>query len=352
MNVPIAPRRITALLAGMLITILCLVGCAGNTTSANNTSESASPTSPTPDVGNFPATIDTAYGEITVDKKPERIVALDSGYVELLAFLDEKPVVFASYLSDNEELLTYSPWLAGTYQGEPDPSLFTADYQPSAEAVAAWKPDLILTTIWQTDEQLYKQLSQIAPTYVGIEPDTNTDWQANLAALATLTGHDAAVVDQVQADLDAALAAAAGRLQGLQGKTFHVAALGPDEQLWLTEYANAPLVGLGLKPGEGQPVSGEQAASAPKFSKENVDQLTADVVFVATEHRDPSGEWQAALDADPRVAALPASQNGTLIYLTAPQWNAVNGGSPASVQWWLDEVVPLLEKSSLNQSGQ
>jgi hypothetical protein len=52
------------------------------------------------------------------------------------------------------------------------------------------------------------------------------------------------------------------------------------------------------------------------------------------------------------VAELPSSENGTLVYLTGPQWSAVNGGTPVSVLWWLDQILPVLEDSALNQDGQ
>jgi len=355
MTLPTARTRTTVLLAGVLgaALTLTLAGCAGSTSSAAGTSVSAaaeSSASPTSEAATFPVTIGTAYGEITVNQKPERIVALSGRHVELLNLLDEKPIAFTDYGANNEELLTSYPWMAGTYDSEPDPTLFTADYQPSPEAIAALKPDLILTTIWQTDERLYQQLSQIAPTYVGIETESNTTWQDDLTALAALTGHDDAVVAQTQAELDAKLAAAAERLPGLKDKTFYVAGLGEGEQLFLY-YAAAPeLIAMGLEPGEGQPVDGTENYEAASYSQENVDKLNADVLLVATEHRDPSGEFQAALKADPRVAELPASKNGTLIFFTGPEWNAVNGGSAVSVMWWLDRVVPVLEASGLNQS--
>lgn len=343
---PPARRRVAAaLLAGAAGAALALASWSAGGLAAGTSV-------PVADGDRFPITIDTAYGEITVDEQPTRIVALSGTYVELLVALGEQPAVWADYLTTAEEVPLYSPWMVGLTELDPDPSLFTADYEPSAEAIAALEPDLILTTIWQTDEQLHRQLSQIAPTYVGIDPVSQTSWQDNLAALAALTGHDPSVVGEVQADLDADFAAAAERLAGLQGATFYMAATGDDATLWLTEYANEPITGLGLVPGDGQPVSGEEGLDPPRFSQENADQLTADVVFIVTKHRQPSGEFQAALEADPRVAALPAAQNGTLVFFTAQQWFAVNGGTPASYTWWLEGIVPVLEDAALNQRGQ
>jgi iron complex transport system substrate-binding protein len=350
-------RSLAAVVGAALLVSAC--GADDDDAGAATTAPATVATSPTPDPSTattsgevFPVTIRTAYGEITLDERPERIVALAGRHVELLGLLDEEPLAFTDYGATNDELLTSYPWMAGTLAGDADPSLFTADYAPAAEAIAALEPDLILTTIWQADEPMYEQLSQIAPTYVGIETDTNTSWQDDLAALAALTGHDTTIVDEQEAALDAALSSAAERLPGLQDATFYVAALGEGEQLWLTEYASAPLLALGLQPGDGQPLTGEEGADAPRFSQENIDQLTADVVFIAAENRDPSGEFRAALEADPRLAELPASANGTLIFLSPGQWNAVNGGSAASVQWWLEQIVPVLESSALNQRGQ
>lgn len=330
-------KRTTALLAGVLAVCAVLAGCAG---SPAGEQETAAPPART---AGFPVTIDTAYGEISVAAKPERIVALNGRHIELLDLLDEKPVAFTDYGATSAELLTSYPWMQGTFEGEADPALFVGGSEPSAEAIAAYQPDLILTTIWQTDETLYAQLSQIAPTYVGVTAGSNTSWEDDLTALATLTGHDTAIVGTTQADLDAALAAAAQRLPGLQGTTFHLAILTGAEQLSMTEYGVQPILGLGLTPAEGQPAVGGGHAD---LSRENIDTLTGDVVFISTR----SDDYVTALKADPRMATLPAARNGTLVYLDNPQWLAINGGTALSERWWLEQIVPVLEASVLNRS--
>ncbi|MFT4299616.1 MAG: ABC transporter substrate-binding protein [Aeromicrobium sp.] len=330
--------RTRSLTAFFLAAALALAGCSGSAE----------------DDGPGFATVDTAYGEITVDEKPERILVLDAAMVELLDVLGEEPLVVVGEKADLDDY----PWL--DYDGEFDPDLWDADWNISAEAVAEWEPDLIVgSNPWQIDEKLYEDLSEIAPTYAGRYTQAEggaTTWQESLADLATLTGHDDTVVDQAVAAYDATLAAAAEKLPGLQGKSFQLAVLSDeDQQLWLTEYANGPILGLGLTLGEGQPSGegGENAAEAPKYSLENIDQLSADVVFLVThEYVDPEGEFRASLEADPRVAELPAAQNGTLVYLKDTTWYAVNPPTPASVAWWLDQVMAQLEASALNQSGQ
>ncbi|MEE2059070.1 ABC transporter substrate-binding protein [Rhodococcus artemisiae] len=348
MPLPTARKRITATLAALIGATLVLAGCSNGTPSAEEDQGSAAVS------GAFPATIDTARGEITVEEKPERIIALKPRHIELLHLLGEESFEYsAAPFEDSESLLEFYPWLEGSFEGEPATNLITADNTPSPEAIAALDPDLILTNIWGADDQLYSQLSQIAPTYVGIDPDTQTSWQDELAALATLTGHDSASVEEIKADYASELAAAAERLPGLQGKTFQVAVLAGDNILQLSDYANEPLLGLGLEPGEGQPTTGVEGLTAPKFSLENVDQLTADVLFIIPEKgTTPNTEFKEALRSDPRVAELPSAQNGTLIYLTPQEWTALNGGVSTSYLWWLDNAVPQLEESALNQSSE
>ncbi|MCJ1708506.1 ABC transporter substrate-binding protein [Microbacterium sp. VKM Ac-2923] len=341
---PTGSRRRAALTAGVIGAALALAGCAGSTPAANDTAAAGD--------GTFPVSIDTAYGEVTVDKKPERIVVLTSTYLELLPYIDEKPIASSE---DDASIRDYSPWLSDVDRGEVTPDLVDADYAPSPEAIAALAPDLILTDIWNTDEALYEQLSEIAPTYVGVETDTQTSWQDHLASIAELTGHDPAVVDDVEADLAADFATAAAKLPGLQGKSYIVPVYFTDNQFWPTEYGNDPLMAIGLVPSDQQPHGDVTSDEVGTISQENIDKLTEDVVFVAASgavSEEVIDQTFAALEADPRVAELPAAKNGTWLYLTGPQWTAINGGTPLSYRWWLDQVMPELEASALNQSAQ
>lgn len=340
----LARRRGTALLASLIGAALALTGCStADPDPTETTSENSGDAA-------FPVTIETVRGPVTVNEKPERIVVLDSPYVELLSILDEEPAVWAAFLQSTDQVTENLPWTEGTFESDPDPGLFNADFTVNVEAVAAEKPDLILTTVW-IDDQIYEQLAQIAPTY-GDTGAPGVTWQDQLTALATLTGHDTAIVDQVSAELDAEYAAARERLSGLQGATFQTPSYS-DGTFWLNYLGNIALIDLGLVPGESQPDS--VANDNVQVSLENIDRLNADVLFVQLGLRGPEVEAEAreALDADPRVPELTASQNGTWIELTASEWSAIHsGGTPASNRWFLDQVIPRLDASTLNQSEQ
>lgn len=344
-------KHLTTLLTGAVAIALLLTGCASN----SSPGVEASTKPQTSGKGVFPVTINTAYGEITVSKKPERIFVFNTSNLEALSYVGEKPIAWSSGASTKDELSKWNHWWKdlATSIPDPDPRFYDmGQYSLVAEAIAAIKPDLILADIWNVNEQVYKQLSQIAPTYVGIETKAQTSWQDNFAAIASLTGHDPKVVDKLETEVNAEFAAAAKRLSGLQGKTFLVAATDDKGVFWPTGYANQPILALGLKPAHNQPKT-SGTADSQKFSQENIEQADADVVFFVTEHRDPSGETQRKLEADPRLKNLPAAKNGTLVFLSPVSlWSAINGGTPASYRWWLkQEPITQLEKSALNQSG-
>lgn len=108
---------------------------------------------------------------------------------------------------------------------------------------------------------------------------------------------------------------------------------------------------LGMVPSAQQPHGDVTSAEVAKISRENIDKLTEDVVFLASSgavSKEVIDETFAAVKKDPRVAELPASKNGTWLYLDGNQWNAINGGTPLSYRWWLTQVLPTLQGSALN----
>lgn len=347
-----------------LVALLALAGCSSSSdddptetpAAPSETSEtsgsSSEPAAETSETGAFPVTLDTAYGEITVPEKPERIVVFSARNIELLSLLGEEPYAWNNGdLSREEQLATGSPWLEDVITIESDTSLYDmGEYALNPEAFAQLEPDLILADVWNVNEQVYEQLSQVAPTFVGLETDAWTSWQDTLASFATLTGHDpdAAVAD-AEASLAAASDAAAERLPGLQGATYQVPAYNQEGGFGLARWDNRVFENIGLVPGEGQ-----ESAEMTTVSRENIDALNADVLFVSASgsiSAEAREEGFTFLREDPRFPELPASQNGTVVFLSAVEYAAINAVTPASVTWWLDQVVPQLEESTLNQSG-
>lgn len=285
----------------------------------------------------YPVTVDTVYGEITVEEKPERIVAVVGPYADMLVALGEQPVAYVGASRAGDDFFAGYPWIdeADLALSGHDLALLTeGSYTPSLEAIASYEPDLILgqAADWAIDEQMYEDISQIAPTYTN--PHEFGDWDQTLSDLAALTGKTE-MVSEIVDSVDAAFAEAQERLPGLRGATFITADLRDQEiGLGIDRFLYEE---LGLEPDA-------ELAGQESISIENLEELTSDVVEVFA-WRSPT--VQEELESDPRFDELPAVANETVVWADDRQVTAVEAG-PASIIWWLEQVVPQLEESALN----
>ncbi|WP_157560621.1 ABC transporter substrate-binding protein [Microbacterium gubbeenense] len=125
--------------------------------------------------------IETHYGEVTVPSDPQRIAAVSYNTVWQLQSLDVTPVAAQDY----------SRW-AQEYTDEQNAFIDGVETVGSFgelnyEAIAAAEPDLIVGDAYEIEEEVYEQLSAIAPTaiYFG---DSRGDWQTVVDGLADATG--------------------------------------------------------------------------------------------------------------------------------------------------------------------
>ncbi len=328
-------RRGTALLAALVGTVLALTACASGTPE-----DDAETTPPAASGDGFPITIEAAYGEITIPEKPTRIIALGHNHVDILLSLDEQPIALSA--GGPQDAATFDeryPWLAGLYTGEVDTQLVTAEYVPSAEAIAVWEPDLILGDPWMIPEDVYAQLSEIAPVYAGLSSTESTSREDHITFLGAATGKSEQAA-QVLADIEDSFASAKDELPGLQGKTYNGFQMA-DSTFRITNVGTI-LGDLGLVPAENAATTNE--VSNTEFnSLENIEVFgAADVLAV--------GNWsqadaQEVLEADPRFIELPAYKNNAVLYFDTSRISA--GSGPLGVAWLLDGVLDELKQSNL-----
>jgi iron complex transport system substrate-binding protein len=297
------------------------------------------------DSTSFPVTIDSAYENVTLEKAPERIVVLGSTYLDILTSLDVQPIAVTSdAYSDEQDFLKTFPWLEGAYTGEYDSKFLTAEYKISPEAVSVHKPDLIVGHSAQIDEKIYEQLSQIAPTYV---EDLTTyvkdgrGWADTAADLAALTGKTDEAKSLIS-DVEEEMAVARQTLPGLQGKTHLQIGYTPGGNL-LVWANNLLLSGLGMPAADNV---AQETQSKATLSLENLDQLQSDVLMIAASDE----KARAELEADPRFAQLPASQNGAVVYIDNSMHyaTALSYQAPLSIKWSLEHLLPELQDLDLN----
>ena len=113
-------------------------------------------------------TVEHAMGETEISGTPERVVVLDTGELDSAMTLGVKPVGAVEAV----EGMGYPSYLEGTGEIE---NVGTIE-EPNLERIAALNPDLILSSKLR-HEQIYDQLSQIAPTV--FTETTGVTWKEN-----------------------------------------------------------------------------------------------------------------------------------------------------------------------------
>ena len=137
--------------------------------------------------GSFPTTVDTKFGEVTIEEAPQRVVALGWGDAEIALDLGVQPVGASDWLGFGEDNDGISPYNDDSYDDSPE-LLATEDVE--YEKIAALDPDLILNVRSAGDEDTHEQLSDIATTVSvpeGAESFTTT-WDAQVELIAAALG--------------------------------------------------------------------------------------------------------------------------------------------------------------------
>ncbi len=327
-------RRATAAATAALITAL-LTGCS---TGSEESGGGAEPTA-TGAAAAFPATVSTAFGEVTVEEEPERVVALGWSDAETALALGVQPVGAVDWLGFGGSGV--GPWAADLYDEAPQ-LLPSTDLDP--EAVAALQPDLILDTRQAGDRARYDALSQIAPVVGPPEGviQFGTTWQQQVDLVAQALGRTEEG-ERLTEETEAALAEAAEAHPEFEGKQVAVGAffsgqygayVRGDSRVDLMEqlgFTNSPTV-EGLADGSSFYVN---------VARERLDVLDADLTVVF-----PIGDVAQQLREDPLLQRVPSAQAGHLVVLDDPELaNAFSSGSALGVRYAVEEAVPLFAQA-------
>ncbi|BDZ41808.1 ABC transporter substrate-binding protein [Paraoerskovia sediminicola] len=340
----ISRTRTTAVAAVAGVSLIALSACSSDDSSdANDTAEATdaatSDTTGTTD-GEFPATVDTKFGEITVEAAPERVVALGWGDSETALALGVQPVGASDWLGFGGDGV--GPWADGLYDASPE--IIDAN-EPSYEAIAALEPDLILDTKGSGDQERYDRLSEIAPT-IGV-PEGGESWltssEDQVEMISEALGMEDAG-DQLLDDLDAKFEAAAEAHPEWDDMTMTAA----------TRYSEgwgAYLEGdarfdfleeLGFDQNPEVEKLGEDVDSFfVSISSEQLDLLDAGVIVAF-----PIGIETTEITEDAVWKAIPAVADGHSVVVDGDLSSAYSLGSTLSTAYALDELVPMLEDAT------
>jgi len=316
---------------------LALVGC-----SSGAADDQAATSGPSIAAGTFPVSVDTKFGEVTIDQQPERVVALGWGDAETALALGVQPVGASDWLAFGEDADGVGPWAQGLYDQSPE---IIGTLEPSYEAIAALQPDLILDTKGSGDQDRYDRLSSIAPT-VGVPEGGDaylTDFEDQMELVSTALGLEDEG-DRLVAEDESAVDAVADAHPEWDGLT--VTAATKTSEGWGAYVEGSERVDLLEELGfEQNPAIAALSPNSGGFSvtisSEQLDVIDADVIVAFPIYIDTT-----EITDDPQWKALPAVQAGHDLVIDGDVSAAYSLSSALSRQYALDQLVPLLETAT------
>jgi iron complex transport system substrate-binding protein len=258
--------------------------------------------------------VDHALGTTEVPDEPERVVVLTNEGTEALLALGVVPVGAANSWNGD-------PWWDHITEQMGDAVPVGTENAVNLELVAALQPDLIIGNA-QRHEEIYPQLSAIAPTVMSAE--LRGDWQINFRLYAEALGlaeeGEAAIADyETRVD---ALSESLGN--ALNEKVSVIRFLPGQIRIYqLDSFSGVLLEDIGFDRPENQKVD----AFAIRTGKESIPDMDGDRIFHFT-YDTGDGEGDALADEvlnDPLWQSLSAVQAGRVHEVSDAIWNTAGG---------------------------
>jgi ABC-type Fe3+-hydroxamate transport system substrate-binding protein len=314
--------------AALLTTALVVAGC------GSSDSDTQGSSSPAGSSEAFPVTVSTAFGDVTVEEEPVRVIALGWSDAETALALGVQPVGASDWLGVGGDGL--GDWVEAGYDEAPE---IIGTMEPSYEAIAALEPDLILDTRSAGTEERYELLSAIAPTIgqpEGVGP-YQTTWRQQLEMVGQALGRTEQAAE-LAAEVDQAFADAAAAHPEFQGTEVAVGAYSSEG---FGAYVRGDArVAFMEQLGFQNKAAIEDLATENFFvpvSEEEVSLLDAELTVVF-----PIFVESSAFTSDPLWQALPSVQGGHAVVLDDPTMlNAFSSASVPGLLYALETTVPL-----------
>lgn len=330
-------RRTTRRLLSVLVPLAIVTAACGSdgAESADAPSDSAATSDETGEspAGVFPVTVETIFGDVTIEEQPVRVVALGWSDAETALALGVEPVGATDWIAFGGD--GTGPW-AAPYSTSPEILPTTPNY----EAIAALEPDLILNTRADGDEDVHQLLSEIAPV-VAIpagDPAWGTPWEHQVEIVAAALGKSAegeALIESV----NTAFAEAAASHPEFDGQSVSVAAFFSGQ--W-GAYVSKDLrvqfmEQLGFINSEAIEAL-DTGSFYVELSPESLDLLDADLTVAFP----LLVEDVATIDADPLFNAVPSVAAGNVVVFDdADLIAAFSAGSASALLYAIEHAVPL-----------
>lgn len=281
-------------------------------------------------------TLETGFGEVTVEGTPERVVTLYEGALDSAHSVGVDPLGAVATRGGTD--------VARYMRGEvKDTRIVGTAVETNLEAVAALEPDLILASSRLPEEQ-YRLLSELAPVVAPRQRDFEPGvWRAEARLFARALGRKEAMATVIS-EIDERITSLAERLEETVPADDREAILAR----WMPQgpmVMHPGLFATGLLGKVGFEVKGGELVKPGRphsdiLSLENLGRLDHDWLFMATINEDGD---QALDDArnNSALARLDVVQRERMIAVDGQLWTSANG--PLAAQAVLDRVEAVLD---------
>ncbi len=338
-------RSLTLVAAGLVAT-LGLAACGSSSTPAAAPSSGSAAASSGSDA--LPVTIKHAFGETTIEKKPERVATLGWGNHEVPLALGIVPVGMskATWGDDNKNGIL--PWVEDKLKelGGQTPVLFDDGDSIDFEAVANTKPDVILAAYSGLTKEQYDTLTKIAP----VVAYPKVPWGTSLEDMIELDAKGlgmAAEGEKLADDVEKQIETIAAKHPTLKGKSALFSFIDPTDLSKVGFYTTVdPRAELLEDVGMTTPKLVKDAGAKGEFyttvSAEKSDQFS-DVDVIVTYGKDEAAVLKA-VKADPLWSKMAPVKNGAIDILEDDTPLAAAGNpSPLNIAWGLDKYLSTID---------
>ncbi|MGJ9405987.1 ABC transporter substrate-binding protein [Nesterenkonia aurantiaca] len=331
-----ARRSASAGIALAATAALLLSGCADSSEQEGGTEEGGGEAAQGA-AGAYPASIETEFGEVTIEQAPERVVALGWGDAEVALDLGVEPVGASDWLGF-EDPDGIGPWVQNPYSESPE---LLGTLELSYEAVAALEPDLILDVRSSGDQERFDRLSSIAPT-VGVAPEGAnylTEPEEQVRMIAAALGQPE-TGEEMLAEQEDAFAAAAQENPEWEGQSVTVATRTAEGWGAYTEADGRVgfLEDLGFEQNPEIAELGGEGEFSVNISDEQLELLDADLLLGF-----PIFIEETEITEDAGWLSIPSVQDGRDLVITGDLANAFSLGTPEAQIYALEELAPEIE---------
>lgn len=298
----------------------------------------------------YPMTIQHAFGETVLEKKPEKIATISWGNQDVPLALGIVPVgvSMANYgVTDGSGLL---PWTKDAFKslGVENPVLFDDVAGLNYEAIYKVAPDVILASYSGITQEEYDLLSEIAPVIPYQEMPWQTFWRDQITENASAIGMKEEGEVLVK-DLESLIAEKLTAYPELTGKSAAFFYFSPQDLSKFYIYLPADPRAAYLEdlqmvlPESVKKLQEENKSFAVELSAENVDLLT-DVDLVITYGTEGLLE---TLQNDPLIGTMEAVKRGSVVVIEDGTPLAASGTPSAlSIPATIDEYLKLMNDAA------